>query len=306
MDGDVFFGMRQGFAVGFKVISPLENAVLLFHVRHPFKADAPEVQAVRYATAISNLREAKELEIEFEDRLTWITFINGIDPLFDGSLPQLVDSILDSFTVAGLARGAGLCHYCHREQVKEPLCVHGKVALICPACLSERASAPENLPAEASEGALSVGMLAPLAAVVGAIGWAGFWIGFLLIIESFHTETVFIPHIVEAIILVCAAFLTGGPVGFVIKRVRRRGSHLSVAFSGVCAIAAVVLGEVTFIAWLVYREIKVFSPGTAWTILPQVEMEFGAFHLAVKCLAALLAVFIAVSMAKPEKVRIKL
>lgn len=306
VEGEVFYGKRHGFAVGFKVINPLENPLLLFQVRHPLKADAPEVQAIRYDNAVETLQQDKKLEIEFDDRLAWVTFVDGAKHLLEESAGKLLDSILDSFTTAGLGRNGSLCHYCQREQVREPSCFDGKVALICPACLSEKVNAPENRPAEAVEGALPIGLLAPVAAAAGAVGWGGFWIAFQMVIDSFNSDTIYIPHLVEAGILVAAGLLTGGPVGFVIKRVQRRGRKLSMAFSAVCAIAAVLAGEVAFVAWLIYREYKVLSPGTAWEILPQVELSYGAFHLAVKFLAACLAVGVAVTMAKPAKPNLKL
>lgn len=305
-EGDIFYGKRRGFVVGFKVINPLENPLLLFQVRYPLKADSAEVQSIRYDSSVEVLRKDKNLEVEFDDRLAWVTFVDGAKHLLEDSVGKLLDSILDSFTTAGLGRNGSLCHYCQREQAQEPSCFDGKLAVICPACLSEKVNAPENRPAEAVEGALPIGLLAPLAAAVGAVGWAGFWIVFLLIVQSFNSETIYIPHLVEVGILVAAGFLTGGPVGFVIKRVRRRGKHLSMAFSAVCSVAAVVAGEVAFVAWLIYRSYKVFSPSTAWEILPDVEMAFGTFHLAVKFLAACLAVGVAVTMAKPAKPNLKL
>ena len=205
-----------------------------------------------------------------------------------------------------MGRNVSLCHYCQREEVKEPLCFDGKIALICPACLSEKINAPENRPAEASEGAFPVGILAPLAAAVGAVGWAGFWVVFVLLSEFLNSDKIYVPHVVEVAAVVCVGFLTGGPVGFVIKRVQRRGRHLSMAFSALCSVAAVVFGEVAFIAWLIYRELEVFSLSVAWKILPQVEMAFGGFYVVVKLLASVLAVGIAVSMAKPERPKLKL
>lgn len=306
IEGDVLYGKRRGFAVGFKVINPLENPLLLFQVRYPLKADSAEVQSIRYDSSVEELLKDKKLEVEFDDRLVWVTFVEGAKHLLEDSVGKLLDSILDSFTTAGLGRNGSLCHYCQREQVQEPSCFDGKVALICPGCLSERVNAPENRPAEAVEGALPIGLLAPLATAAGVVGWAGFWIVFLLIVQSFNSETIYIPHLVEVGILVAAGFLTGGPVGLVIKRVQRRGRYLSMAFSLVCSIAAVVVGEVVFVAWLIYREYKVFSPSVAWEILPQIEMALGAFHLAVKFLAACLAVGVAVTMAKPAKPNLKL
>ncbi len=306
VEGDVFYGKRGGFTVGFKVINPLENPLLLFQVRYPLMADSSEVNSIRYEPSVEELRNEKKLEVEFDDRLAWVTFVDGAKHLLEDSVGKLLDSILNSFTTAGLGRNGSLCHYCQREQVQEPSCIDGKVALICPACLSERVNAPENRPAEAVEGALPIGLLAPLAAAVGVAGWAGFWIVLQLILESFSSDKIYVPRIVEVGILVAVGFLTGGPVGFVIKRVQRRGRHLSLAFSAVCSIAAVIIGEVVFVAWLIYREYKVFSPSAAWELLPDVEMAFGAFHLLVRLLAACVAVGVAVTMAKPSKPNLKL
>lgn len=306
VEGDVFFGKRSGFAVGFKVINPLENPLLLFQVRYPLMADSPEVNSIRYEPSVEELRKDKKLEVDFDDRLAWVTFVDGAKHLLEDSVGKLLDSILNSFTTAGLGRNGSLCHYCQREQVQEPSCIDGKVALICPACLGERVNAPENRPADAVEGALPIGLLAPLAAALGVAGWAGFWIVLQLILESFSSDKIYVPRIVEVGILVAVGFLTGGPVGFVIKRVQRRGRHLSLAFSAVCSIAAVIIGEVVFIAWLIYREYKVFSPSAAWELLPDVEMAFGAFHLLIRLLAACVAVGVAVTMAKPSKPNLKL
>jgi hypothetical protein len=127
-----------------------------------------------------------------------------------------------------------------------------------------------------------------------------------LILESFTSDKIYVPRIVEVGILVAVGFLTGGPVGLVIKSIRRRGRHLSIVFSAVCSIAAVIIGEVVFVAWLIYREYKVFSPSAAWDLLPDVEMAFGAFHLLIRLLAACVAVGVAVTMAKPFKPNLKL
>ena len=305
-DGELFFGKRGGFSVGFNVVDPSVSPVFLFHIRLPVSVGVPEFQALRYDKEVEELRTRKQLEIDLDDRLTWLTIVDGVKVLHDGSLPRLLDSILSTFSDAGLNRNASLCHYCQREHVQSPMCVGGRVVQICPACLNERVNAPENRSAEVSEGALSIGTIAPLAAAVGAIGWAAFWISYVLLFEFLNTDEIVVPRFVELIALLAVAFGTGGPVGYVIKRVRRRGQILSIGFSIVCSVAAVVVGEVAFIAWLIYREFKVLSPRVAWKILPQVEMEMGGFHLLIKLGAAVLAVVIAVEMAKPTKPKLKL
>lgn len=302
LEGDVFYGNRRGFAVGFKVINPLDNPLLLFQVRYPLNSDSAEVKSIRYDGAVEELQKEKQLEVEFDDRLAWITFVDGAKHLLEDSVSKTLDSILNSFTTAGLGRNSSLCHYCQREQVQEPSCFDGKVALICQGCLSERVNSPENRPAEATEGAFRLGVLASLAALVGGIEWAVFWFSFI----RFRMESDYVPHLMVLMASVFAGFLVGGTVGLLIQFIQRRGRRLSMALSVISLISAVVLGEVGFIAGFIYRKFKVFSPSVAWEILPQMEIAFGSYLLAVKFLAACLAVGVALTMARPSKPNLKL
>jgi hypothetical protein len=306
-DGDLFYGKRLGFAVGFKVINPFESALLLFHVRYRQKAESPEVKAVCLGEAAEQMRAAKTLELDFDDRLAWITLVDGSTCLLEGSVPGLVDGILESFRAAGLGRDALVCFYCERSPVDEPPCINDQVAVICPACLTERLEAPENRPAEVGEGLVPMGLFGPLAASAGAAGWAGFWICYFLVLEHLaEGGRLYIPHIVAAGAMALVALLTGGPVGLVIRAVRRRGRRVSVALSLICSAGAVVMGEVAFMAWFIYREVHVFSVQAAWELLPQIELALGGFHLGLKLLGACIAVVIAVNLARPAKAKVKL
>jgi hypothetical protein len=306
-EGDLFYGKRLGFAVGFKVINPHESPLLLFQVRYPHKAESPEVKAVRLGEAVERMRAAKTLELDFDDKLAWITLVDGGTCLLEGSVPTLVDGVLESFRAAGLVRDALVCFYCQRSVVDEPPCINDQVAVICPACLAERLEAPENRPAEVGEGLIPMGIFAPLAAGAGAAGWAGFWICYFLVLERLaEGGTLYIPHVVDAAAMGLVAFLTGGPVGFVIRAVRRRGRKVSAAMSLICSAGAVVMGEIAFITWFIYREIQVVSVQAAWELLPQLELALGGFHLMLKLVGACIAVAIAVSLARPAKAKIKL
>jgi hypothetical protein len=304
--GEVFFGWRRGYAIGLKVVNPLDHPLLLVHVRFPFGPDAPEVKAVTYGAEIKALIEARKVDVDFGERLAWVTFVDGADTLLDGSFSHLLDSILLSFSAAGLEQNASTCFYCQRNPVTQLGCHDDKVAVICPACLEERRSAPENRPAEATDGAMPVLGLAIMAAALGAVCWAGFWISFMLILESIDSSTVYIPRIVEAGLVFCVGGITGGPVGLAIQLIQRRGRHLSMAVSFVCSASAVLVGEVAFIAWLIYQAYHVVSLPLAWQILPQAELALGEFHLGAKVLGALLAIGIAMTMARPRKPTLKL
>lgn len=303
---DMFVGRLRGFPVGLKVIGSGGSELLLFQVRHLCSSEAKEVSRIQYPDEVAQLVAEKQVEIEFENKVAWVTFVDAGERLDDDSVGRLIESVLNSFVEAGVSGNSEVCHYCQRNKVASLTCHEGKVSQICPTCLSERLDAPANRTAEATEGAVPVFVLAPLAGLAGAVGWAACWIGYELLFELLHTNVIIVPHLLEAVLLVCVAGATGGPVGFVIKRIRRRGQHLSIGFAVLATLGAVVTGEVMFISWLIYREYKVFSPRVAWEILPQLEMQMGGFHLGMKVVAALVAVVLAAEMAKPKKPRLNL
>ena len=238
--------------------------------------------------------------------MAWLSFVDSTKHLQDGSLARLLDDVLMSFTQAGLAGQPDLCHYCRREKVEALTCHRGRVAQICPSCLIERTDAPSNRPAEATEGALAIAVLGPVATVIGAMCWGGVWSGYDLLFDLLKTNVVYVPRLLEVVALFCIAAVVGGPVGFVIKRVPRRGKNLAVTSAIVCTVAAIVLGEVFYVSWLIYRELKVFSFSAAWDILPRLEMEMETFHLAIKLMAAIGSVIMAVLIAKPPKPKLNL
>src|SRR5262249_12690772 len=150
----------------------------------------------------------------------------------------------------------------------------------------ERSEAAEQQTPGVVQGALSITVLAPIAVVCAALGWAFFWMGYDLFFDWLGTGVIWVPRLLEVVALICVAGLTGGPVGYLIKQVRRRGRHLSAAFAVVCTLAGVVAGETAYVAWLIYRESKVISLQAAWDILPQLWAEMGTFLILIKLLAA--------------------
>ena len=304
--GDLLIGKLRGFPVGLKVTEANGAPLLLFQVRHLCPAKSDQVKTVRYAEPVNELMETKALDIDFDDRLAWLTFLNASAQLADGSLPSLVDSILASFAGAGLGGNDDLCHYCRRTPVGELSTSGGKVAQICPACLSEKQADFSRVAVKAGDGAISIAVLAPLAGAIGGIGWAGCWIGYELIFEKSGTGVIMVPHIAEAIAIICVALITGGPVGLIFRMVRRRGQALSVMFAVICAICSIIFGELLFFTWLIYHVFKVFSVDAAWRILPRMETEMGIYYFAVKLLSAVFAVVLAAQIAKPPKPRLVL
>ena len=132
------------------------------------------------------------------------------------------------------------------------------------------------------------------------------WIGYDLLFEVLKTDVIFVPRIVELVVLVCVAAAVGGPVGYMIRRVPGRGKKLATTAAFVCTIAAIVIGETLYVSWLIHREFKVFSFSAAWNILPRLELETGGFHLIIKAIAAIVSVVLAAEIAKPPREKLNL
>jgi len=305
-DGDLFFAKICGFPVGLKIIDPLGLPLALFQIRHLLPVNAKEEQSVRYQPEVSSLINEKKVAVEFEDKLAWVTFNDCRELLLNDKIRPLLESVLNSFAIAGFARNPDLCHYCQKERVQELTSFDGKIAQICSTCFDARAGTPENQPAKPGQGVIPIAVLAPLAALVGAVGWALFWVGYDLVFDLLNTKVLVVPRLVELAALVCVAGATGGPIGFVIRRIRKRGKSLSLSFAVVSTLLAAVLGEIVYVTWLIFREFKVVDLSVAWKILPRLESESGGFHLFVKLAAVVCAVVLAAEIAKPPKPKLNL
>src|SRR5437867_398266 len=208
-------GKLRGFPVGLKFIESEGSLVLLFHIRHPLLVNAQETGSIQFGEEIVRLMEQKKITIEFEDKLIWLTFVDGADYLENGKAKALLDQILSVLQKSGFATQPDVCHYCGRNKVESLTCSAGKVAQICPVCLAERSGSPANRPADATEGAASILILGSVAAIIGAVCWMLVWIGYDLLFDLLKTSVIYIPRIVEAIVLVCIAGAVGGPVGYI-------------------------------------------------------------------------------------------
>lgn len=302
VDADgLLVGKRLGFPVGLKVTEGNGAPVLLFHVRYLGHSDSALIGSLHYSPEVADLIANKKLDIEFDDRLAWLTFLDATAQLQNGSLPALLDSVLASFVEAGLGGNDDLCHYCRRTPVEKVYSKAGRVAQICAACLAEKQADLARKGSKPGDGAVSIAILAPVSGLAGAVGWSGCWIAYELIFEKTGSGVVVVPRIAEAAAVIGVALITGGPIGLVLRLVRRRGQALSMAFAVVCAICAIVLGEVLLLTWLIYHIFKVLSFDAAWRLLPKMEGEMGIVYFALKLMSAVIAVVLAAQIAKPPR-----
>jgi hypothetical protein len=90
---DLFVGKLGGFPVGLKVIDPNGAPLLLFQVRHWLPADAAQFQAVVYDPEVTRLETEKQLEIELDDRIAWVTFTGQVGPLESPTVLRVLEPL---------------------------------------------------------------------------------------------------------------------------------------------------------------------------------------------------------------------
>src|SRR6266516_1062339 len=301
---ELFIGKLRGFPLALKFIGGASSALLLFQIRHPLPAKAQELSDPCYGDELDRLITEKKVEISMEEKLAWFTLVDGAEHLADGSVLRLLNAVLTAFEKAGLGRNPELCHYCQTEQVDTLTCENGRVAQICPACLHQRTQ--PIVAAQAGAGALPMLALCPVAALVGAVGWAAIWISYDLLFELLKTNVLHIPRIVAAVVMVIVGGLVGGSVGWVMKRIPHKSKKLYAIVPALLAIIAVVAGEVLYVTWLVYREMHEIWLGLSLKLLTRLWGESDGFYLIMKLLAAGAGVFMAVTIARPAKPKLKL
>jgi hypothetical protein len=302
----LFIGKVGGFPVGLKFIDPAGSCLFLFQIRHWLTQDAPQLKALAYNVRISQLLADKTIEIEFDDRLAWLTILNVDRCLTDGPMSEILESVLNTFRTAGLIGDPQLCHYCQKENVSSLSTSEGKVAQICSLCLSERQKKKERETAAPAGDAVPIFLMSPFASLAGALLWAGCWFYYGRFIESFHSDTVVMPYYLIGLIVIFIAGVVGAPVGWIIRQNRRRGNVSAASAAILFGSLAVICGELIHLAWLIWKWHGVFSISVAAQVLPDYYRGNDGFFLGMKFIAALFSVLLAYEMSKPKQAKLKL
>jgi hypothetical protein len=302
----LFIGRRRGFPVGLKFITSPESILLLFQIRHPFDAKAAKQLPIEYDAEVKDLVSSNKIEISLEDKIVWLTITDAGQMIGSNQAARIIESLLGTFEKAGLAGDPQKCHYCRASKVETLTCHNGKVAQICDECLAGRKKSQYAHLALSAEGFTKVISLGIVASVVGAVCWMLAWMGDDAIFKFFKTDTLVIPHILEAAMIVVIGFLVGGPVGLILRRIPQRGDRLA-GYAGITfGIASVIVGEVFYVSWLIYSEYKVIAPGAAFQILPSLWLHGGVVYITIKALAAVAGVLFAYHLSRPQQAGLKL
>lgn len=302
----LFIGKKHGFPIGLKFITSEESILLLLQIRNPFGSVAAKQMRFEYDSGLQKLVSAGEIETAFEDKIVWLTIPNAGAMIESGQAHQVIESLLDTFEKAGLAGDADKCHYCRAAKVESLTCQNGKVAQICDECLLGRKktqAAETELSAEGFTKIISIGILASL---VGAVCWMLVWIGYDAIFDLLKTDEITLPRIVFAVPLVIVAALVGGPVGFLLRKIRNRGDRVA-GYAGILfGTASIAVGEVLYVSWLIFKEYKVIAPSAALQVIPRLLVLSGPMYLAIKFMAAILSVTITYHLSRPQRAALKL
>jgi hypothetical protein len=180
--------------------------------------------------------------------------------------------------------------------------IEGKVVQICAPCLDERMNKVTRAATTAE--AVPIFLMTPAAALVGAVLWAVFWVNYTLFFERLDVKRIWVPGGIMVVVFV--GLIVGGPVGWIIKQNRKRGRAVAVAAAILFASAAVIVGEILYLVWLIYHKFQVVSFSAALKILPDFYLHNDLMFVMFKIINALASVATAEIIAKPKEVTLQL
>jgi len=287
------FGRVKNFPSALKVMQAGDSEVVLFQVRLPNSPGADFALAPG-DSRLGRLVAGKEAEVSFDSSIVWLTLNN----LQDDPRPVVAD-FLTALDDAGLS-STQACHYCHVNDVQKLTFDHGKVSQICGSCLQARL---KGVPPAAPVDLVPLTIVAIVAALAGAVTWALIWFGWDQLFIALNWDRIRLPRLVIVLIALGIGALTGGPGGWIIKRVPRRTPFTAGAAAILATVAALICGEWLYLILSVFREYSVIAPMVALEGLP--GLWAGGVSL-LKGFAAAMAFVLAFTMAKPNKPKLDL
>ena len=293
-----FFGKVLGFPLGVQVVLNSETTGLIFHVRHPFKTSnspGPYTPDGCLAELILN----RKADFDLDDRIAWLSFFDCAALLQEDKVYPLLTETLSGMKKAGFCPDGDLCHECQKESVAELKFDDGRVTQICQTCQRQEAQAvalhPHNVPFIVGYGLVS--------ALFAAISWAGAWSLYDWCFSLFHSKTIYLPTMGLAVTYVGIGFATAFPSSFILKKIPRRGDKIAGWIGGAFVLIAVLVGELLYVAWMIYREVDVFNFKVAFTLLPSIVGHYPTTFALGKVGAAAIAVYFAYDAVRPKKPR---
>lgn len=227
------------------------------------------------------------LKISFGKERAWLSIydLSGATP---DAVRLLVEQFAGAVAAAGRAPSPG-CSQCGAIAGAEVRCLDGDTVRICPQCLegiyAERDERQRQLDRPSRLALLGL----PAVFTVAATGWAVFWTLVDLAIEWLQIDVVEINRLTVMILLVVAGG-AGAAMGLPLGTALRQSGAVRLAprvLSGLVVLGAVIVGEIGYIALLLFRFVGVFDLGLAAQFLPNILPLYGSFIAACKLILAL-------------------
>jgi hypothetical protein len=287
---DGWFAARvKDFPLAIKIMTSGESTVLLAHVRLSRKVEPDFSPSLAPDSKLAQLVANKTADLSFDSTLAWLTLTNPT-----GDVTRVFDEFFGMLAEAGLA-GTPACYRCRVNQVENVKFYDGRVVQICDPCLQ---ALLKKIPQARPVDTVPLAIVALLGGVAGAMAWALVWIGWDQLFVLMKTDSIRLPRILMALLAIAVAFLTGGPAGWIIKRVPSRTAITGTVAAGFAAVAALFLGEFLYTMVLIYKEFNAIAPTVALRLLPRLWSEGVPF---VKLFAAGMTLVVAIAMVRPAK-----
>ena len=222
-------------------------------------------------------------------------------------MPKLINGVKAlGLERAGLGQSLDKCHYCQKEPVESLTCVEGKsCADLRKLPFNEEQNCDHQNSCADAKG-VSALIFGGFASIVGALSWALIWAGLQRLVEVSNLKRVVFPEMLFLIVIVIAGVCIGGPVGYILSKIPNRGDLLSGWMAIVFSAASVLFGELLFVAWLIYREVGLFSLSIAARIIPRYFGDSGVFYLIEKVILGAVSIATAYQFARPKRRALKL
>lgn len=298
LDGDHACGDIAGWPTTVTLIST-EPLVLSFDFRvHLPNERVEEIRPLLQGLSSDSLRvSAHENEVQLA--LMNLTGQSSAD------IEQIVLEFAESLSALGLDLPEG-CLYCGITEGVEIVHHLGRTSRACPVCFQQRLEYHASLLEEQQRPRRNAWMSVPMLCVYVALGWTVIWVLADVLLDWFHVQVIDLNKFTSMVFFV-AAFAIGAalgmPLGSTLKKtwlVRKSPRWIG----GAVVAAAVALGEVLYMTWLIFRAAGILDLTLAVQMLPALLGVYSSFWIVLKVgLALSIGFFTVVAIEEPVPVK---
>ncbi|HKQ48083.1 MAG TPA: hypothetical protein VJZ71_08450 [Phycisphaerae bacterium] len=279
-------------------------AVLTLQIKYPSCPHAaPNGNAGSWGETIDALVASRDARIVVDQRRTILFLYDADKVLGTIELRNIVERIIDRLLQLRVVPGGNRCHECLNNPVDGPTLMEDRLTQICEDCLARRMALRDEQTQLTSAGVAGLLLIALPCVVIGALIWAGIWIAWDsllgLFVDPGKKLRVFVPHIVEIVVVALAGAAVAWPVAWLIRRIPSRGDLFAGGVGLVYCLAAILLGELAYWTWTVRREVGGVELVSIIRALPAIWWDNG-IHTFIRAGVAFLAAYLTFVFSRPK------